>query len=300
MSAPRVLVVGDVMLDRYWHGDVTRISPEAPVPVVKVTRVEDRLGGAANVAANVVALGGEAILIGIVGLDRDGDALEALAKDRGIYPSLVFLEGFATSIKSRVLAQRQQMIRMDVEGDPSAAAVAAVGQSVQKALDRCDVVILSDYGKGALRDCQALIQMARKAGKPVLVDPKGKDWEKYRGATLIKPNLAEIKAVLGPFGSEKVGGLRRGLDIDAVLVTCGDAGMSMFWDGETIDLPTNAREVFDVTGAGDTVIAAMAVAHGRAQGWRVDMRFASAAAGIVVGKVGTATATAAEVSACMN
>jgi D-glycero-beta-D-manno-heptose-7-phosphate kinase len=296
----RVLVVGDVMLDRYWHGDVTRISPEAPVPVVKVTRVEDRLGGAANVAANVVALGGEAILVGIVGLDRNGDALEALAKDRGIYPSLVFLEGFDTSIKSRVLAQRQQMIRMDVEGDPSDAAVAAVGQSVQKALDRCDVVILSDYGKGALRDCQALIQMARKAGKPVLVDPKGTDWEKYRGATLIKPNLAELEAVIGEVSFGPVASLCGYLQVEAILVTSGGAGMTLYLDDDSIHQPADARAVFDVTGAGDTVIAAMAVALGRGQGWQDDMRFASAAAGIVVGKVGTATATAAEVSACMN
>lgn len=300
MSAPRVLVVGDVMLDRYWHGDVTRISPEAPVPVVKVTRVEDRLGGAANVAANVVALGGQCRLIGIVGTDADGRIVRKMLREEGIFAAMC--ESGITTVKTRVIGQRQQMLRMDSERAPDHTAGESVLIYVREYIDECDVVVLSDYNKGALGCAQQIIQAARKASKPVLVDPKGTDWTKYRGATLIKPNLSEVDAVVGPLESDSSGVdvLRRSLEVDSILVTMSDRGMTLYWEGEPIHQPAHAREVFDVTGAGDTVIAAMAVAHGLDQGWQADMRFASSAAGIVVGKVGTATATAAEVSACVN
>lgn len=301
MSAPRVLVVGDVMLDRYWHGDVTRISPEAPVPVVKVTRVEDRIGGAANVAANVVALGGKAILVGAIGSDEAARSLLTLARDAGVLVAHVFAGDLdATTVKTRVIGQHQQMLRMDVEAEPGPFVLHAISDSCRRLVDDVDVVVLSDYSKGALTRVQEIIQIARKAGKPVLVDPKGKDWERYRGATLIKPNLAELEAVIGEVTHESVTDLRHALEIDAVLVTSGGSGMTLYWEGDSIHQRANAREVFDVTGAGDTVIAAMAVAHHRPADWAQDMHFASAAAGIVVGKVGTSVATIAEVKAVLN
>lgn len=302
MTAPRVLVVGDVMLDRYWYGDVTRISPEAPVPVVKIDRVDDRLGGAANVARNVAAMGGWVELVGLIGTDEAGSSVRRLLREAGIGASHVSADAHATTtVKTRVIGHRQQMLRMDIEAAPSAHAVDAMTRACVDLVYDCDVVVLSDYDKGALAKSQTIIYAAREAGVPVLVDPKGTDWNKYAGATLIKPNLSELMAVVGPLYKEKITQLRLSLGIGAVLVTCGEAGMSLFWGGETIDLPANAREVFDVTGAGDTVIAAMAVAHTGPGTWSDKMRFASTAAGIVVGKVGTSVATRAEVDAsCTN
>jgi rfaE bifunctional protein kinase chain/domain len=301
MTAPRVLVVGDVMLDRYWHGDVTRISPEAPVPVVKVTRIEDRLGGAANVARNVVALGGKAILVGAIGADEAGRSLLRLSRDAGIIVSHVFagdLEG--TTVKTRVIGQHQQMLRMDVEHQPGPHVLDAITESCSRLVDDVDVVVLSDYGKGALTRAQMIIQAVRKAGKPVLVDPKGKDWSKYHGATLIKPNLAELQSVVGAVTDDAMLIWRLKMGVEAILVTEGESGMTLYWDGEPMHQRAYAREVFDVTGAGDTVIAAMAVAYKANHAWQADMRFASAAAGIVVGKSGTAVATADEVQAVLH
>lgn len=297
---PRVLVVGDVMLDRYWHGEVTRISPEAPVPVVKVTRVEDRLGGAANVAANVVALGGKAILVGAIGADEAGRSLLNLASDVGISVSCVFAGDMeATTVKTRVVGHGQQMLRMDVEAAPGPHALDAITEVSCISVEDVDVVVLSDYNKGSLARAQEIIQAARQAGKPVLVDPKGRDWERYRGATLIKPNRAELDAVLGWAGdAAAIGMLRDRLGVDVILVTDGAAGMTLYWDGEPMHQGAKAREVFDVTGAGDTVIAAMAVAHAAGNAWQMDMHLAGAAAGIVVGKSGTATATMTEVAEC--
>lgn len=297
---PNILVVGDVMLDRYWHGDVTRISPEAPVPVVKVTRVEDRLGGAANVAANVVALGGQAILLGAVGDDDAGRRMRTMAAQAGIECALETDAMMPTTVKTRVIGGHQQMLRLDSEGMPGQQALRQVLESVRHC--RPDMIILSDYSKGALAIAAEIIE---RAICPVLVDPKGTDWGRYRGATLVKPNLAEIRAMgVWPVTRQQVDALRREYEIGAILVTCGDAGMTLFWDGEPIDVPAKAKAVFDVTGAGDTVIAAMAVdfpvGSSWDRKWAQSMRFASAAAGIVVGKVGTATATAAEVRAVLN
>lgn len=299
MTAPRILVVGDVMLDRYWHGDVTRISPEAPVPVVKVTRVEDRLGGAANVARNVVALGGEAELMGIVGVDQPGQAVAALGRAAGIIMSTTPGDN-TTTMKLRTVCRGQQIARQDFELPPSDRDLEFLLERFERDVCDADVVVLSDYAKGTLRDCQEMIQIARRAGKPLLVDPKGKDWNKYHGATLIKPNLAELQAVVGEVTRQSMHTLRHALEVDAVLVTEGEAGMTLYWDGEPMHQRAYAREVFDVTGAGDTVIAAMAVAYKANHAWQRDMRFASAAAGIVVGKTGTAVATANEVEAVLH
>lgn len=300
MTAPRVLVVGDVMLDRYWHGDVTRISPEAPVPVVKVTRVEDRLGGAANVAANVVALGGEAELMGIVGMDQPGQAIAALGRAAGIIMSTTLGDN-PTTLKLRTVCRGQQMVRQDFEGSPTERDLEFLLERFERDVCDADVVVLSDYDKGALSRAQEIIEAANLACKPVLVDPKGTDWERYSGATLIKPNRAELNAVLGWAGdAAAIDMLRRRLGVEAILVTDGADGMTLYWDGEPMHQRANAREVFDVTGAGDTVIAAMAVAYAQGNAWQADMHMASAAAAIVVGKAGTATATAQEVQEAID
>lgn len=297
---PHILVVGDVMLDRYIHGEVTRISPEAPVPVVKVSRQEDRLGGAANVAANVFALGGQVTLAGAVGIDEAGWRVQAMVSEAGISGAVTMDSKMPTTVKTRVIGCHQQMLRLDAEASPGADALRLLLQDIEGC--EPDVIILSDYGKGVLANAQEII---KRANCPVLVDPKGTDWERYRGATLVKPNLAEIRAMgVWPVTRQQVDALRREYEIGAILVTCGDAGMTLFWNGEPIDVPAKAKEVYDVTGAGDTVIAAMAVSYpGETQwerGWAQSMRFASAAAGIVVGKVGTSTATTAEVRAVLN
>lgn len=292
---PHILVVGDVMLDRYIHGDVTRISPEAPVPVVKVSRQEDRLGGAANVAANIAALGAKVTLAGVIGADEAGRRIRTMAPEAGIAIVLQTDARMPTTVKTRVIGQNQQMLRMDSEGAPDAMVLKWLAKDVDGL--EPDVIVLSDYAKGTLADAREFIRMA---DCPVMVDPKGTDWGRYRGAALVKPNLAEIRAMgVWPVTRQHVDALRREYEIGAILVTCGDSGMTMFWDGEPIDMPAKAKEVYDVTGAGDTVIAAMAVT-GFSGNWFDAMRVASAAAGIVVGKVGTATATAAEVRAALN
>lgn len=294
---PHILVVGDVMLDRYIHGDATRISPEAPVPVVEVARVEDRLGGAANVAANVAALGARVTLAGVVGTDEAAWRVQSMVLQAGILGAILSDPSATTTVKTRVICGHQQMLRMDTEGNLPAPALKLLSQAV-KGL-KPDILVLSDYAKGTLADARSFIL---DADCPVLVDPKGTDWDRYRGAALVKPNLAETRAMgVWPVTRQQVDALRRQHDIGAILVTRGDAGMTLFWDGEPIDVPTQARAVYDVTGAGDTVIAAIAAHYpgkdAGEQDWRQAMRFASAAAGIVVGKVGTSTATAAEVRA---
>lgn len=297
----RVLVVGDVMLDRYWFGDVHRISPEAPVPVLKVSRVEERPGGAANVARNIASLGAHCTLLSVVGADEAGDCLLKLLTEQGGVDALLHRdEGFSTIVKLRAIARQQQLLRIDFETPPSHEVLQAKLIEFKGKLPDCDVVILSDYGKGGLAHIAEMIQLARAAGKPVLVDPKGDDYARYQGATLLTPNRSEFHDVAGSWGSEaelnaKAEKLRTELHLDALLVTRSEEGMSLFRAGSVLHEPTQAREVFDVSGAGDTVIATLAVmlASGAELGEAV--RIANRAAGIVVGKLGTAVVSREEI-----
>ncbi|MBT8528562.1 D-glycero-beta-D-manno-heptose-7-phosphate kinase [Polynucleobacter paneuropaeus] len=295
----RLLVVGDVMLDRYWFGDTHRISPEAPVPVVQVGKVDERLGGAANVARNVVALGGHATILGVIGDDEPGQRVTQLLTASGVDSQLEVDSKVPTIVKLRVIARQQQLIRLDFEEPPSDKALARKLERFEKSLADADVVVLSDYGKGALDQVTLMIEQARAQNKMILVDPKGEDYEKYRGATVLTPNRSELRQVVGRWSSEedltkKAQDLRRSLNLQALLLTRSEEGMSLFTDAGVSHVKAQAREVFDVSGAGDTVIATLAVAL--AAKWPLEkaMALANRAGGIVVGKLGTATVTSEE------
>ena len=292
----KVLVVGDVMLDRYWFGDVSRISPEAPVPVAKIEKNEHRAGGAANVARNVAALGGRVVLLSVIGDDEAGDCLNALMAEHGVETVLMRDQNITTTVKLRVMARNQQLIRLDFEDAPTHEVLDGVKNRFRELLAECDTVILSDYGKGGLTHVVSFIEWARQAGKPVLIDPKGDDYAKYTGATLLTPNRAELRQVTGSWKNEadlqeKARALRRNLDLQALLLTRSEEGMTLFRDGEPHYQSTRAREVFDVSGAGDTVIAGMGLAMAAGLDLPEAMRLANAAAGVVVGKLGTAVCT---------
>jgi D-glycero-beta-D-manno-heptose-7-phosphate kinase len=292
-------VVGDVMLDRYWFGDVSRISPEAPVPVVLIKSEDERLGGAANVAWNCKDLGARTRLLSVAGRDEPGRKLAALLKRKGIDASLHLDAKLDTTLKLRVIGRRQQLLRIDFEKPPSREVLALKLEEFKQALPDCDVVILSDYGKGGLAHIAEMIRSARRAGVRVLVDPKGDDYARYKGASVITPNAAELREVVGRWESEKdlnrrAQALREKLGLEALLLTRGEDGMTLFSKNSIKTIAAEAREVFDVTGAGDTVIAAMAVMLGAGTGMETAMRIANRAASIVVGKLGTATATPAE------
>lgn len=294
LAQARVLVVGDVMLDRYWHGSVERISPEAPVPVVKVTREEERLGAAANVALNVRTLGAGATFVGVVGDDEPGRRLTALLQARGIEADLKRDPGMTTTVKLRVIGRQQQLLRLDFENEPDHDTLAAQNETVTRLAPAHDAVLFSDYGKGGLAHIPVMIEAARKAGKPVLVDPKGSDYGRYAGATVITPNRSEMQQVVGSWKDDaelahKAQGLRKQLKLDAVLVTLSEAGMTLFDEAGSLHVDAQAREVFDVTGAGDTVIATLAGLVGAGLSLRDAMPLANKAGGIVVGKFGTAT-----------
>ena len=295
----KLLVVGDVMLDRYWFGDSDRISPEAPVPVVQVSKVDERLGGAANVARNVAALGANTTILGVVGEDEAGNRISELLRQSGVNSQLEIDPKVPTTVKLRVIARQQQLIRLDFEETPSQTALEQKLARFEKALGTADVLVLSDYGKGALSQVAAMIEYARAQNKVILVDPKGEDYEKYRGATLITPNRSELRQVVGRWADEadltqRAQELRRSLGIQALLLTRSEEGMSLFTDQGVSHVRAQAREVFDVSGAGDTVIATLAVAL--AAQWPLDraMALANRAGGIVVGKLGTATVTSEE------
>jgi rfaE bifunctional protein kinase chain/domain len=295
----KLLVVGDVMLDRYWFGDSDRISPEAPVPVVQVSKVDERLGGAANVARNVAALGANTTILGVVGEDEAGNRIGELLKQSGVNSQLEVDPKVPTTVKLRVIARQQQLIRLDFEENPSQTALEQKLARFEKALGTADVLVLSDYGKGALSQVATMIECARAQNKVILVDPKGEDYEKYRGATLITPNRSELRQVVGRWADEddltqRAQELRRSLSIRALLLTRSEEGMSLFTDQGVSHVRAQAREVFDVSGAGDTVIATLAVAL--AAQWPLDraMALANRAGGIVVGKLGTATVTSEE------
>ena len=298
----RVLVVGDVMLDRYWFGSVARISPEAPVPVVRVDRTEERPGGAANVARNAAALGARVTLLSVTGQDEAGARLAALLKSDGVRARLHRDRGIATTVKLRVIGRQQQLLRVDFETAPSHEVLSSKLREYKQLLGGHDVVILSDYGKGGLTHIAAMIAAAKAAHKPVLVDPKGEDFSRYRGATLLTPNRAEFREVAGTARGEtdftaRAQKLRRALRLEALLVTRSEEGMTLYRGsgkgsaGQAmcrLHAPAQAREVYDVSGAGDTVIATLGVAM--ASGIPMDqaVQLANRAAGIVVGKFGTA------------
>ncbi|MBT7308950.1 MAG: bifunctional D-glycero-beta-D-manno-heptose-7-phosphate kinase/D-glycero-beta-D-manno-heptose 1-phosphate adenylyltransferase HldE [Gammaproteobacteria bacterium] len=305
-SSGRTLVVGDLMLDRYWSGGAERISPEAPVPVVHVKEIEERPGGAGNVALNVAALGGEVTLLGVVGGDPEGEVLRSLLESRGVLCQFQQESGIRTSTKLRVLSRHQQLIRLDFEDQMESLSLQGIREQFEAALPQCGAVVLSDYGKGTLREVESLIELARLAGKPVLVDPKGGDFSKYRGATLMTPNFSEFEAVAGHCDNgeaivERGEQLRQALEMEALLVTRGEAGMTLLCEGEgPFHHPTHAREVYDVTGAGDTVIATLAAGLAAGATKQNAVVTANLAAGIVVGKLGTATTSVAELQQAIH
>lgn len=303
LSQVRLLVVGDVMLDRYWFGEVNRISPEAPVPVVKVERQEERLGGAANVARNAASLGAVTAILSVVGDDDAGRTLARLLEAGQIDAGLHVDREIDTTVKLRVVGRQQQLLRIDFETTPSHEILQAKLADFERRVLDADVIILSDYGKGGLTHIAEMIRIARAADKPVLVDPKGDDWAKYAGATVITPNRAELKQVVGHWRSDeelaaKARKLRGDLGLEALLVTRSEEGMTLFAD-ETHHQPAQAREVFDVSGAGDTVIATLAVMIAAGADWAEAIRVANIAAGIVVGKLGTAVVARQELIAAL-
>lgn len=306
LNTAQVLVVGDLMLDRYWHGPTSRISPEAPVPVVKVDQREDRPGGAANVALNITALGGGVSLVGIVGEDEAGQALQQQLESARVNCQFCHSQQEPTITKLRVLSRHQQLIRLDFEERFSADHGALVQQQVEALLGNVGVLVLSDYDKGTLSDPQSLIHAARKAGVPVLVDPKGTDFERYRGATLLTPNMGEFEAVVGVCQSEqelveKAQLLVQQLGLEAILVTRSEKGMTLIKPGQNeIHFPAHAREVFDVTGAGDTVISTLATALAAGESLEIATGLANIAAAIVVGKLGTAAISGPELRRAVN
>jgi rfaE bifunctional protein kinase chain/domain len=302
LSASRVLVVGDVMLDRYWYGAVDRISPEAPVPVVRITREEERSGGAANVAGNIAALGAQASLLTVVGDDEASHKLEALLAQTSIQTHFGRDADLKTTVKLRIIGRQQQLLRLDFENTPKSEILASQTAQFSALLSQCDCVLFSDYGKGGLAHVGDMIAQARAAGKPILIDPKGSDYSRYGNATAITPNRAEMQEVIGPWASEdelraKAHALRQELQLDAVLLTRSEEGMTLFDAQGELHVSAQAREVFDVTGAGDTVIATMAALVGAGLTLREALPWANRAGGIVVGKFGTATVSYQELFA---
>ena len=285
LAAKRILVAGDCMLDQYWFGDAERISPEAPVPVVRVLRTDARLGGAANVALNIQTLGAH--------------TLRTLLADRGIESLLQTDPTIKTTVKLRIIARQQQMLRADFENAPTSEVLAAILGAYEREVTRADAVVLSDYGKGGLNHIGEMIRQARAAGVPVLVDPKGNNYDRYKGATLITPNRAELSLVVGTWSSEaelrgKAQRLREELELKALLLTRSEEGMTLYTDAGELTVPAQAREVFDVSGAGDTVIAVTAAMLAAGADLNEAVRVANRAGGIVVGKLGTASVSYSE------
>ena len=293
VARTRLLVVGDVMLDRYWFGDVERISPEAPVPVVKIARNEERPGGAANVARNAAALGAQVTLISVIGDDEAGRMLEKLLAGEAVRTSFHRDAAVPTTVKLRVIGRQQQLLRIDFETAPSHEILATKLADYERVLPEFDAVVLSDYGKGGLAHIERMIERAKARGAPVLVDPKGEDYRRYRGATLLTPNRAEFREVAGRWRSEaelasKAQGLRAELALEALLITRSEEGMSLYTDAGAVSFPAQAREVYDVSGAGDTVIATLGALLGAHVDLATAVGIANRAAGVVVGKLGTA------------
>ena len=302
----RILVVGDLILDRYWHGSSTRVSPEAPVPVVDVERVEERAGGAANVALNARALDCDVTLVGVVGNDTDGEVLAGICQSAGLRTSFLVSSHGRTTVKLRVVSQNQQLLRADFEASGSCDDAGALIEIVCGHMDSCDVVVVSDYAKGALYEVESIIELARSRRIPVVIDPKGTDFERYRGATVVTPNRKELESVVGPCKTREAlstaaFALAESLDLESLLVTQSAEGMSLFLrDGSLVHVGAKARDVFDVTGAGDTVCATLGASLAAVSGWRDRIELANTAAGVVVGKFGAATVTRTELEAALR
>ena len=289
----KILVVGDVMLDRYWFGDVERISPEAPVPVVLVGKKDERLGGAANVAINASSLGAQICLMGVVGNDEPGHTVEALLNKSGVRSRLLKDPNFPTTVKLRVIARQQQLVRIDFEERPTSEQLTTKMELFEQEYGMHDVILFSDYGKGSLEHVAEMIALCNKAGKTTLVDPKGDDYAKYAGASVLTPNRSEFKQVMGSWKTEaqlaeKAQTLRDRLNVGALLLTRSEEGMTLFTAEGSFHVPAQAREVFDVSGAGDTVIATLACAVGAGMSLPSSVALANKAGGVVVGKLGTA------------
>lgn len=302
LSKARVLVVGDAMLDRYWYGAVDRISPEAPVPIVRITREEERCGGAANVAYNVATLGAQASLLTVVGEDEASHKLETLVLETGISAYFGRDPDLKTTVKLRVIGRQQQLLRLDFENLPKNEVLASQSAVFGELLPQHDSVLFSDYGKGGLTHVGDMIARARAAGKAILIDPKGTDYSRYKNASVITPNRAELRQVIGPWLGEsdlqaKCQNLRQQLGLEAVLLTRSEEGMTLFDAQGQLHVNAQAREVFDVTGAGDTVIATMAALLAAGMSLRSALPLANRAGGLVVGKFGTATITYEELFA---
>jgi D-beta-D-heptose 7-phosphate kinase/D-beta-D-heptose 1-phosphate adenosyltransferase len=301
-SKAKILIIGDVMLDRYWTGTTQRISPEAPVPVVKVNTSEDRLGGAGNVAANIARLGAQAELIGAIGDDDAGTTLEQLADEQKIIHKLIRITGRPTVTKLRVISRHQQLLRMDFEQPNHLDDPLLITREAENHLADVQALVISDYAKGALSDCSAIIQQATQREIASIVDPKGVSWDRYRGATLITPNLSEFQLVVGTCSTdaeilEKARALCAELELGGILITLSDRGMMLVPAvGDFLQIATQAREVFDVTGAGDTVIGVLAASLAAGSSLTEATRLANAAAGLVVGRLGAASVTAEELS----
>jgi D-beta-D-heptose 7-phosphate kinase/D-beta-D-heptose 1-phosphate adenosyltransferase len=302
LSQAKILVVGDVMLDRYWHGDTGRISPEAPVPVVKVSKLEDKAGGAANVAKNIAYLDGQVSLLGIIGNDDNGSSLQTLLKNEKINSQLITQDDAPTIAKMRVISRHQQVVRLDLEETFLEAHSQLLLQKLTEIVDDFDVVVFSDYNKGSLAKIGEMIKVAKAAGKTVLVDPKSKQLADYRGADFITPNLNEYTAAGGIKGDEQVlADCARKIiaecGIGAMLLTRSEQGMSLITPSEKHDFAAQVLEVSDVTGAGDTVIATLAVMLGTGMPAKQAVEIANVAAGLVVAKLGAATVSPEELSA---
>lgn len=302
LNQARVLVIGDVMLDRYWFGSVNRISPEAPVPIAKIGKTEARPGGAANVARNISSLSGCVDLISVIGDDAAAKELENILQDDGVKTYLTPDRDYSTTVKLRILAQNQQLIRVDFEEEPSHEILLQALDTYEKLLPNASTVILSDYGKGGLVHTCQMIEEANKAGIKILVDPKGSDYARYKNATLITPNKKELEMVVGKWKSEeelhnKAFALKKGLNLQYLLLTRSEEGMTLFLEDTFVNYPALTQEIYDVSGAGDTVIATLGLMLAKDIPIAEAVFIANVAAGVVVGKVGTATLSREELLA---
>ena len=305
LESVHIMIVGDIMLDRYWFGEVNRISPEAPVPIIKVEKKEERLGGAANVARNVASLSANACLLGIIGHDEAGNEVENLLKKSGISTYLHRDASISTIVKLRLIGRQQQLLRVDFEAPPAQTVLDDKMTQYKQLLANYDVVVLSDYAKGSLTHVADMISIAKKAGKPVLIDPKGDDFTPYIGATMLTPNKAELRHVVGSWKNEedlarRAQALREELKLKYLLLTRSEEGMSLYSADGIIHIPTQAQEIYDVSGAGDTVIATVATMLGAGKKIEDAISIANRAAGIVVNKLGTATVSQEELFSKKN